>query len=247
MKEVRIAETFSRAWAGVKANWLMLLGLLAAYFAVALLANILQRLAGEGILASLGSWALSTGINCIFYLILLKFSLQVALKGGAKVELFSEMELDGAQVWRFVRTYLLTTALLIAILGACFVPVLLLALLSAGVAVFSDQGAWKAFIGPGLACGAVAIFVFGYAAVAFSESVYICFHQALGPVDSLAESWRITRDARGGLLLMGLASGGLMLAGLICLLLGVIPALMVVFLAQPIVYLSLLEQSGPRP
>ncbi len=121
-----------------------------------MLANILQRLAGEGVLASLGSWALSTGINCIFYLILLKFSLQVALKEGAKVELFSEMELDGAQVWRFVRTYLLTTVLLIAILVACFVPVLLMALLSAGVAVFSDQGAWKAFIGPGLACGALA-------------------------------------------------------------------------------------------
>ncbi len=46
---------------------------------------------------------------------------------------------------------------------------------------------------------------------------------------------------------MGLASGGSMLAGLVCLLVGVIPAMMVVFLAQPIVYLSLLQQSGPRP
>jgi uncharacterized membrane protein len=178
----------------------------------------------------------------------MRFSLKVAEQKGAKVELFSEMELNGPEVLRSALSYLLMALILMGAVAACLAPVLVMALLSAGAAVFSPQTeVWKAFIGPGLLCILLAFVVALYLGLSLSQMVYASIHQGLEPVAALRESWRLSSGAKGGLFLLALASFAVVVAGTLCLLVGLIPALMVVTLAQPAVYLSLLEQSGPRP
>jgi uncharacterized membrane protein len=126
--------------------------------------------------------------------------------------------------------------------------VVILGVVTLGAAILSPHsGAWKALIGPGLVCVALAGVVMSYLSLSLSQTIYACLHQKLGPLESLYESWRLTEGAKLDLLILIIAGIGLVIAGMICLLVGIIPAIMVVTLAQPFVYLSLLEQSGPRP
>jgi hypothetical protein len=254
MKEIRIAEAFNRAWEGTKNNWAMLLALFAIYIAVSIANSSVQKLiVGQdgGLMTAfvgLGGALLGFLISIVFGLLLIKFSLRVAEENGAKVELFSEMELNGGEIIRYLLTYLLMMIVLSVAMAVCMAPVVVLGVVTVGAAVLSPHsGAWKALIGPGLVCVALAGVVLTYLSLSLSQMIYACVHQKLGPMESLSESWRLTEGAKGGLMILVIASMALLVAGLICLLVGVIPAAMVLALAQPFVYLSLLEQSGPRP
>jgi hypothetical protein len=248
MKNIRIGEAFSRAWEGTKNNWVMLLILGGIYFGISLSAN---RVTGPGhgggaLWVALGR-IVSSIVNMVFVFLLLKFSLRVAEQNGAKVELFSEMELSGDEVVRYFLTSLLKVLVLVAALAACMVPVAGVAMTVVVGVIFGGADAWSAFTGPLLTCLSLAFVVMVYLGLSLSQMMYACLHQGLGPVESLAESWRLTENVKGDLLLLVIASLGLLFAGMICLLVGMIPALMVIILVQPFVYYSLLEQSGPRP
>jgi hypothetical protein len=246
MKDVRVLEAFKRAWEGAKNNaWLYLL-LGGIYLGVGLLNLAVGKIAGDGSLASLLVSCVGTVSNLITGMVLVQLNLQIMHRDGAKLEGFSEMAISAADFGRYLLTQLFFGAILLGALFLCLVPVGLAAMLSLGLAFFSREGLGQ-FALPFLLSVAAATAAMAYLLLLFGQCGYACLDQGLGPWEALMESRRLTDGAKGGLLRLILASLGLAFVGLCCLLVGLIPAVVVVLLAHAMVYGSLLQQSGPRP
>ncbi len=250
MKEVRISRGLQVGWEGMKNNWPVLLGLLALYVVASIVQNALKSLLDGIPLIGLLFWLLSMGVNILLGLILTKFGLQIALGQGAKAASFGDLELDAETVGRYFLTSLLYSGAILLVLAVVFAAVLLFAGVSVGVGALASKEALSSFVesaGGALVLGFLVFFaILVYAALEFSFAHIAVLHEGLGPFEALAESRRLTQGIKGGLLLMFLAYLGVMLLGFCCLIIGIIPAVMVLAVAMPAIYLDVLDQSGPR-
>ena len=70
---------------------------------------------------------------------------------------------------------------------------------------------------------------------------YFIADKNMGPIAALKASWAVTRDVKLRLFLLYLVCGVVNTIGLLCLILGIIPASMVVMIAQTFVYRRLVE------
>jgi hypothetical protein len=245
MKQVHIEEALRTGWRGMQNNFGSFLALLGLYVVVMVVEHLL---ASGGLLVSL----LGHVVNVVFSLILTKFGLQVAEMNGEKAASFGNLELGGRTVLQFLLTQWLVLFLVAAGLALIWAPVGVFVALTVGLAALKGMGpdVWKTLgLGLGLVAlaGLASVAAVVYFAVTFSFAALACLHQNLGPVDAIKESRRLVAGAFTGVGLLSLVFIGVVLLGLLCLLVGVIPAVMVLAVAHSTVYLSLLEQSGPRP
>jgi uncharacterized membrane protein len=76
---------------------------------------------------------------------------------------------------------------------------------------------------------------------------YIVVDRALGPVDSLKESWRITKGNKWRIFLLGLALLGINILGIIALVVGLLVSVPITLLAVVHAYRYLQAAAGPAP
>lgn len=93
-------------------------------------------------------------------------------------------------------------------------------------------------------CGYMACIVPGIIlALAFSLAPLFVVDQNMGPIDALSASWRATQGHRGNIFVYGLASAGIILLGVCACGVGAIPAAVVVYIGQAIIYMRLTGQA----
>jgi uncharacterized membrane protein len=86
------------------------------------------------------------------------------------------------------------------------------------------------------------VFQFGWQLVVmcrFIPALYLIVDQGMSPLDAITESWNITADSWGKLMLFWLVTAAIGLAGVFCCFVGIIPAAMVTTLATVSVYRQL--------
>jgi uncharacterized membrane protein len=81
-------------------------------------------------------------------------------------------------------------------------------------------------------------------AMGFFFSQFVVVDRELGPIDALAESWRLTDGEKLSLLGFGLVCGAIMLVGVLACCVGTFAAAPVVALASAYVYEALLRKKG---
>jgi uncharacterized membrane protein len=82
-------------------------------------------------------------------------------------------------------------------------------------------------------------------AVGLSLAPYYVIDQNMGPIEALKASWAASKGQKGELFVFGLASGGVMLLGLLACCLGLIVAFPVIQLAGVIVYTRISGTAAP--
>jgi uncharacterized membrane protein len=85
------------------------------------------------------------------------------------------------------------------------------------------------------------------ASLGLSFAPYIVVDRGLGPVESLKESWRITKGNKWRIFLLGLALLGVNLLGLIALGVGLLVSVPITLLALVHAYRFLQVAAGPKP
>lgn len=125
----------------------------------------------------------------------------------------------------------------------------------------NEEPSWNDFIHPPgwyinyLACSFLygAIFIVGiilliipgiFWGVRFAVSPYLIAHRGIGPIAALKQSYEITGGAFWKIVGFGLVCMVIQIAGVLCFVLGLVPATMVTFVATAHMYTQLLESSG---
>jgi uncharacterized membrane protein len=85
------------------------------------------------------------------------------------------------------------------------------------------------------------------ASLGLSFAPYLVVDRGMRPVESLKESWHITKGNKWRLFLLGLALLGLNLLGLIALVVGLLVTVPITMLSVVHAYRLLQAQAGPRP
>jgi uncharacterized membrane protein len=94
--------------------------------------------------------------------------------------------------------------------------------------------------------------VFGYmacivpgiiVALGLSLTPLFVIDQNMGPIQALGASWRATEGHRANIFVYGLASAGILLLGLCACGVGIIPAAVVVYIGQAIIYMRITGQA----
>ena len=247
MKDLKAGEMFGLGWEGAKNNWLSfcLLGLL--YVAVIGVRLILKGVMEDMPMGGLLLFLLYLPVQVMVLMVVNFYCLQVAVEKGGPVSL-RELNLDTDTVKNYLVTYLLVVFLIFAAILVVGGVAVVVAGLSLGWDVFSDKAgitsAIQAMLLPLAGLGALVFATYVYLLLTYGMTFQVVMHQGLYGYAALAESKRITDGAKGDIFILGAATLGIMLLGLICLLVGIIPAVMVGTVAWPSAYLSLLEQSG---
>lgn len=249
MKELRISEALKVGWEGMLNN----LGGMLIYAAI----FVVLKLVGMGLtdlmttaplLGALCQLALGI-LNILVGLCLLLVALKIAEARGAKIGSFFDLDLSASLAGRYFITQLLYVGAFVLIACVGVLLVLLFVGTSIGVGALANKEALLAFIktaGLGLlAALALAGVALSYLMICFTFALPAVLHQGLGPFEAFRESLRLTEGARSELLLMYLAFAGVLLAGFCCLIVGVIPAALVIVIAKMQLYLEVFEQSGP--
>jgi len=254
MKQIRIKEALELGWEGTKNNWPVLLGLFAVYFAAQFAQSFMQEMLSAVSLSTFGFWGLSMAVNILLGLIVAQFGLRIAVEKGARAASFGDLDLEAELVGRYFVASLIPIGVVFAVVFVLAFAFAIFAGVTVGLGALSDKATVEGILKS--LGGGIVFFVVGflillagliYAGLIFAFATLAIIHQGLGPLESFKESMRLTEGIRGDLVMLSLAFVGLMLAGLLCLCVGIIPAIMVAFIAWPAVYLQALEQSGPWP
>jgi hypothetical protein len=249
MKELKISEAYGVGWEGMKNNWLGYLLLALIYVIGAAVQAALKGMVGDMPLAWLFSFLLSILVQMILVMAIYQYGLKIAAEGGAQVSL-KDLDLSPSTALNYILTQLLMMVILFGVMAIVAVGAALAAGVNLSLDTFNDKANFaplmEAMAIPLLAAGLImAVFVI-YFALTYSFSLLAVLHQGLGPLEALAESKRLSEGVHGGIFIFLLSLIGVTLLGLICFLIGVIPAVITAYIAFPAAYLSLLDQSGPR-
>jgi hypothetical protein len=142
--------------------------------------------------------------------------------------------------------YLLTMLIAVIILfAAAFVMSILGGVVSAlGLAAIGNQSAGGIFV---FVAGISATAVLGiYLMIRLSLFYYLIIDRDAGVIDSLGQSWQLTRNQAGTILLVYLLTFAITMAGLLALCVGLIFAWPLVGLLMPMTYIGT-TGTGPRP
>jgi hypothetical protein len=249
MKELKISEAYGIGWEGMKNNWLGYLLLALIYVVGAAVQAALKGMVADMPLAGLFSLILSVLVQVVLVMLVYQFGLRIAAEGGAQVSL-KDLDLSLPTALNYLLTHVLIMVILFGVIGVVLVGAALAAGVNLSLDIFTNKASFaplmEAMAIPLLAASLIILVFVLYFVLTFSFSLLAVLHQGLGPIDALAESKRLSEGVHGSLFLFLLSLLGVTLLGLICLLVGVIPAVMVAYIAFPAAYLSLLDQSGPR-
>lgn len=85
-----------------------------------------------------------------------------------------------------------------------------------------------------------------YVAIRLSLAVYYVVEQNKDPIEAVKSSWEATKGMAGSLFLFGVVVFGLLVAGLLCLILGVIPVWFTTIIASAYLYRVLNQRLAAR-
>lgn len=254
MKQINIKRAFEVGWEGTKNNWPTLTGLLGLYIAASVAQNVVQEMVGGLGLATVGVWFLSMAVDTLLAMLLSKFGLQIALERGGRAASFGELDLSVEQAGRYFAVTLIPVLAVLAAVALVAIAVIGVSGVSVGVGVLQNKDALKALwpaLGGALVVAGLLLLVLGigfiYLSLIFAFARLVVVHQGLGPIEAYRESYRLTQGVLGDVFVSFTAIFAACLAGILCFCVGIIPAIMVISIAWPAIYLEVLDQSGPRP
>ena len=213
-----IGNIFRKGWSIFTKNWLVLIGLLAAWLVITVIIPTFSNVPvdfellmkdSEYALLLLSQTALDLGyhIDLLISALLGAFFTLVFTK--ALLDAYDEQELTFYFNFKKLLYLFLTTILANIIIVIGFV----------------------CFIIPGI-----------YLAIRLQFYCFAIIDKDANPIESLKESWRITNGKTASLFLILLISIGICIAGLLLFIVGIVPAVIIILAAQAVAYKLLAKE-----
>ena len=242
---VDVGELVGFGWRTTMQNLPLVLGLFITALVIMWIPYLVGALAGDPAIEFMMSLASFLVVSPLMSIGMIKVALRLC--GGEKPtfeDLFSSVQL--------IPSYLGATILFMIMLGVVFTVGFILSLIIVAIgfaALFSgDVGTG---VGLMLAAFVIASLIFlvptTISWLIFGFYPYFIVDKSLGPIAALQASMRATKGSRMALLGLGVVSFLIVVAGLLCFIVGVVVAAPVVFLAWALAYRRLAAQAEPSP
>ncbi len=250
-KGILIGKAFKGAWQNMKKNWLVLVGLTVVLLAVVFLLQFLfganvkttTRFPGDGsydfyaqTIYAMKSQAplniLSTLVGVAFWVIFIPVLLD-CVRGKEPAFKFSLSKYLGLLLFSVLATILILLISGISILSAILILSIpgIWALPALGLSFFTFIIAIPLFV----------FFIYIMLRIMFYSYIYLDEEKNMNLIDSIKESWRLTKGNTLDIFIFLLACCGCLLFGLLALIVGILWAMPLIYLAQAYVYQQLLN------
>jgi len=237
---IDVGSIFSRSWAIFRETWgpclIALILVMAINFGFNFVVGLMNGIAG----AIAQNQAISVGLSLLGQLITILFGTWLGI--GQAIFFLRTARGQNAAVGDiftggpyFLRVMLAQILLWLIVVGVILVVVGIPVLI--GMAISQDATAILAVLG-----GSVAAVVLTYIMLTISQFYYLILDRNLGPFESLQKSAELMEGNRITLLLIGLASSGIILVAMIPCCLGLLVAIPYLALMYPVIYLSITGQ-----
>ena len=238
-------ELVGFGWRTTMQNLARVLGLFITAMVIASIPQIVGSLAGDPAIAVIMSLASFFVVSPLMSMGIIKVALKLCRgEKPAFEDLFSSVQL--------IPSYLGATILFMLMLGVVFAVGFILSLIisAIGFAVLFT-GDVSTGVGLMLVAFLIALFIVlvptTIAWLIFGFYPYFIVDKRMGPVEALQASMRATKGSRMALLGLAVVSFLIVIAGLLCFIVGVIVATPVVFLAWALAYRRLAAHAEPSP